>query len=55
MVVEPSGAVGLAAALTHEFQDLARQKKLKKIGIILSGGNVDLAETGLWQKLGGEE
>ena len=55
MVVEPSGAVGLAAALTPEFQDLAKQRNLRRIGVVLSGGNVDLAEAGLWRKLGGEE
>ena len=54
MVVEPSGAVALAAALTPEFQELARRRNLRRIGIILSGGNVDLAEAGLWRELGGE-
>jgi len=36
-VVEPSGAVPLAALLNHE-----QPSNLKKIGVILSGGNVDL-------------
>lgn len=36
-VIEPSGAVPLAAILNHELP-----KDLKKIGVILSGGNVDL-------------
>ena len=54
MVVEPSGAVGLAAALTDEFRQLAMRRGLKKIGVILSGGNVDLAEAGLWHSLSGQ-
>lgn len=36
-VIEPSGAVPLAAILNHKLPD-----NLKKIGVILSGGNVDL-------------
>lgn len=38
-VVEPSGAVSLAAALTDEFKAL---NDMKRVGIVLSGGNVDL-------------
>ncbi len=38
LVVEPSGALGLAALLSHKV------KPAKKTGIILSGGNID-AET----------
>jgi len=36
-IIEPSGAVPLAAILNHKLPD-----NLKKIGVILSGGNVDL-------------
>jgi threonine dehydratase len=36
-VVEPSGAVPLAAILNHDLPN-----DLKKIGVILSGGNIDL-------------
>ena len=39
LVVEPSGAVGLAAALTDEFKSLAN---LECVGIVFSGGNVSL-------------
>ena len=39
LVVEPSGAVPLAAALTDEFRSI---RGLDRVGIILSGGNVDL-------------
>ena len=38
MVVEPSGAASLAAVLTPEFQSL---EGIDKVGVILSGGNVD--------------
>jgi threonine dehydratase len=36
LVTEPSGATGLAAAMTHPLRPAAR-----RIGIIVSGGNVD--------------
>jgi threonine dehydratase len=38
LIVEPSGAVGLAAALTEEFRSL----DVKRVGIVFSGGNVNL-------------
>ena len=38
MVVEPSGAVSLAAVLTPEFKEL---KGIDRVGVILTGGNVD--------------
>ena len=37
--VEPSGAIGLAAALSPSFQSDAQ-----RVGVILTGGNVDLAK-----------
>ena len=39
LIVEPSGAVGLAVALSEEFQSMPG---LGKVGIIFSGGNVNL-------------
>ncbi|BDA40644.1 Serine racemase [Coccomyxa sp. Obi] len=50
LVVEPSGAVGLAAVLSPQFQSSCGrlQRDMKHLGIILSGGNVELA--GLWDK-----
>ena len=39
LIVEPSGAVGLAVALADEFRTLAG---LGKVGIVFSGGNVNL-------------
>jgi threonine dehydratase len=41
VVVEPSGAVGLAAALSPQFMD-GPFKQCNKVGIILCGGNLDL-------------
>ena len=39
MIVEPSGATSLAAILSSSFQEISG---IESIGIILSGGNVDL-------------
>ena len=39
LIVEPSGAVGAAVALSDEFKSLAG---VKKVGIVFSGGNVSL-------------
>jgi threonine dehydratase len=39
LVVEPSGAVSLAAVLSEQFRSIPG---LPKVGIVLSGGNVDL-------------
>jgi len=38
LVIEPSGAIGLACALSEEF----KKYNMKKVGIILSGGNLDI-------------
>ena len=38
MVVEPSGAASLAAVLRPEFREL---EDIGRVGLILSGGNVD--------------
>ncbi|MCB9780976.1 MAG: pyridoxal-phosphate dependent enzyme [Alphaproteobacteria bacterium] len=40
LVVEPSGAIGLAVALSPAFRALP---DAERVGIVLSGGNVDLA------------
>jgi len=39
VVIEPSAAVGVAVALSSEFQSL---EGIKTVGIVLCGGNVDL-------------
>ncbi|XP_050228161.1 serine racemase isoform X2 [Mercurialis annua] len=42
VAVEPSGAIGLAAVLSDRFQKNPDWNNCSSIGIILSGGNVDL-------------
>lgn len=39
LIVEPSGAVGVAAILGEKFQN---QANIRKVGVVLSGGNVAL-------------
>jgi threonine dehydratase len=39
IVIEPSAAVPVAAVLSEEFRSMGR---LKRVGVVLSGGNVDL-------------
>jgi threonine dehydratase len=43
LIVEPTGALGLAAVFNHRYQ-----VEGKKVGVILSGGNVDLASALRW-------
>ncbi|HLF65613.1 MAG TPA: threonine/serine dehydratase [Saprospiraceae bacterium] len=45
IVVEPSGAIVLGAVMTHKEQFAG-----KKVGLILSGGNVDVRKLGEWFK-----
>ncbi|PHT39720.1 Serine racemase [Capsicum baccatum] len=42
VAVEPSGAIGLAALLSDSFKNNAAYSDCKHVGIVLSGGNVDL-------------
>jgi threonine dehydratase len=50
LVVEPTGALGLAAALRGKVD-----VKGRRVGVILSGGNVDLGQAAhLMEKLGPE-
>ena len=53
VVVEPSGAVGLAAVLKASKSgsevDGCSLKECKAVGIILCGANVDLDAKGLWE------
>ncbi len=46
VVVEPSGAIGLAAVLSNSFKNNPAWKNCSNVGIVLSGGNVDLGR--LW-------
>ncbi|KAL6903362.1 hypothetical protein ACP4OV_004175 [Aristida adscensionis] len=49
VAVEPSGAIGLAAVLSDEFKQSSAWHESSKIGIIVSGGNVDLGV--IWESL----
>lgn len=49
IAVEPSGAIGLAAVQSHSFRNNPAWKDCKHIGIIVSGGNLDLGV--LWDSL----
>ncbi len=44
MVVEPSGAVGLAAVLSPRFAADERLRDCKRVGVILCGGNIDMED-----------
>ena len=49
LAVEPSGAIGLAAILSQKCSHLV--SGTKNVGIVLSGGNVDLeALWAAWKK-----
>ena len=43
LVVEPTGALGAAAALEGDFPIRGA-----RVGVILSGGNVDLSQVATW-------
>ena len=47
LVVEPTGVLGLAAVLAGRID-----VRGKRVGVILSGGNVDLAQAGEWFSAG---
>jgi threonine dehydratase len=47
LVVEPSGAMALAAALAH-----AKREGWARVGLILCGGNVDLDQPLPWAARG---
>ncbi len=47
VVVEPSGAVGLAAVLSEGFEEVAGG--VQRVGVVLCGGNADLEGRGLWK------
>ncbi|KXZ52331.1 hypothetical protein GPECTOR_10g963 [Gonium pectorale] len=48
LVVEPSGAVGLAAALSPSWGAAAVLRTCRRVGVVLCGGNLDLAAKGFW-------
>jgi threonine dehydratase len=48
LLVEPTGALGAAAAFENKVSIAGR-----RVGIVLTGGNVDLSQVGEWRRLGG--
>ncbi len=44
LVVEPTGVLGLAAAYNHRYPITG------KVGVVISGGNVDIAQAAEWFK-----
>jgi threonine dehydratase len=48
LLVEPTGALGAAAAFENKVPIAGR-----RVGIVLTGGNVDLSQVSEWRKLGG--
>ena len=49
VVVEPSGAVGLAAVLCEEMKSKYSREAAGKVGIVLCGGNADLGAVSFWE------
>mmetsp|Transcript_15847 Transcript_15847/g.47694 ORF Transcript_15847/g.47694 Transcript_15847/m.47694 type:complete len:203 (+) Transcript_15847:3-611(+) len=49
LVVEPSGAVGLAAALSRQLGEHPALEGCRRVGVVLCGGNVDLGDA-LWRQ-----
>ncbi|EFJ52739.1 serine/threonine dehydratase serine racemase [Volvox carteri f. nagariensis] len=48
LVVEPSGAVGLAAVLSPGWGASAATRGCQRVGVVLCGGNLDLQTRGFW-------
>lgn len=49
LVVEPSGAAAFAAVRSKQFQELGIEGP---VGIIISGGNIDLSQPLPWARSG---
>jgi serine racemase len=52
VVVEPSGAAGLAAALSPDFAASPSLASAKSVGVVLCGGNLDFGARGFWDGWG---
>lgn len=50
LVVEPSGAASLAAALSPDLRRIA--PGCRNVAVVLSGGNVDWESVGFWEAWG---
>ena len=49
-----TGAAGIAAVMTDRFKSLAMKMNLKKVGVILCGGNANLDQLP-WMNMKSEE
>ena len=49
IVVEPSGATALAAAFSPQMKVSDHWARLENVGIVVSGGNIDIAAKGFWK------
>lgn len=50
LVVEPTGVLGLAAAYNHRYPLVGHEPGHKRVGAVISGGNVDIAQAAGWFK-----
>ena len=48
VVVEPSGAVGVAAALSEEMAAKFPPQSFPRVGVVLCGGNADFSVVDFW-------
>lgn len=48
VVVEPSGAVGVAATLSSVMRDKYPKDQIRRVGIVLCGGNTDFSAVDFW-------
>lgn len=55
LVVEPSGAASLAAAMSPQFRENAKWQAANRIAVVLSGGNVDFSSKNFWKLWAWEE
>ncbi|XP_071945204.1 serine racemase-like [Antedon mediterranea] len=44
LLIEPSSAVGVAAVRSSRFNHLIQEQNLKKVGVVLCGGNIDISK-----------
>ncbi len=49
VVVEPSGAVGLAAVLSPAWASGSHTRGCQRVGVVLCGGNLDWGSKGFWE------
>lgn len=49
VVVEPSGAVGLAAVLSPAWASGSPTRGCQRVGVVLCGGNLDWGSKGFWE------